>query len=84
VLIEVRDSGAGMGQEKIQKNLAVDAGTDLSEGHVTGIGLQNVIERLRLFYNITDVNRVIEIHSELNRGTRVILKIPQEEVDMVG
>ncbi|MCF6092894.1 histidine kinase [Microaerobacter geothermalis] len=85
VLIEVSDNGAGMVQEKIEQIMAVDVDQDLIKGHVTGIGLKNVIERLRLFYNIPDVHRLIEIQSELNKGTTVILKIPlKEEARAVG
>lgn len=42
-------------------------------GHTTGIGLTNVIQRLRVFFDRTDI---IEIESRINRGTRIILKLP--------
>jgi sensor histidine kinase YesM len=44
-----------------------------SKGHSTGIGVKNVIRRLQLFYNQKDI---IEIQSELRKGTTFKLTIP--------
>ncbi|MCL4516429.1 MAG: sensor histidine kinase [Firmicutes bacterium] len=77
-LIEVADNGGGMDAGKIKAIQAVDNRYDLSEGHVTGIGMHNVIDRLRLFYNVDDVHDVIELRSEVDKGTRVTLKIPRK------
>lgn len=49
------------------------------EGHSTGIGFQNVVKRLQLFYGAEDL---IAIDSKEGRGTKVIIQIPtaREEV----
>ena len=71
---EVTDNGAGMSQSRIDE---VMSGSD-SENPVmkdsNGVGLINVISRLRLFYDIKDV---LEIISEWeDRGTTVRIHIP--------
>lgn len=48
VLIEVIDNGIGMSEEKVRAILSAD-NEDLSKRHVTGIGMHNIINRLRLF-----------------------------------
>ncbi|HHW58381.1 MAG TPA: sensor histidine kinase [Clostridia bacterium] len=75
VLIEVIDNGIGMSEEKVRAILSAD-NEDLSKRHVTGIGMHNIINRLRLFYNISAIEDVIEINSKIGEGTKVTLKIP--------
>lgn len=76
VTVEIEDDGPGMAEEKIRQILEEHAVQ--TEGHSTGIGISNVVKRLRLFYGLEDV---IEI--ETGRmpdglgGTKVILKIPK-------
>lgn len=76
VFIEVIDNGTGMSKERVQSILSADSSEDLSRKHVTGIGMHNIINRLRLFYNVSDINDVIEIQSKVGYGTKVTLKIP--------
>lgn len=75
VLIEVIDNGIGMSEEKVRAILSAD-NEDLSKRHVTGIGMHNIINRLRLFYNTSAIEDVIEIDSKIGEGTKVTLKIP--------
>ncbi len=73
VRISVEDNGVGMREETRQKLLEGHMfGSDKS-GHTTGIGIYNVIQRLKLFFNSEDV---IEVESAPGKGTKVILKIP--------
>lgn len=74
IIIEVIDNGIGMTEDKIQELLAGDIGK--SNKHASGIGIHNVIDRLKLFYNITETSEIIEIESKVGKGTRVVLKIP--------
>lgn len=76
IFIDVTDDGVGMDTERIKKILSVDAPEDNLNKHITGIGMHNVINRLRLYYNLPDINDVIEIESTIGKGTRVSLKIP--------
>lgn len=74
ICISIQDNGIGMTQEKIDKIMH----SRLKEADLTkdsnGIGMDNVIGRLRLFFDYEDV---LEIHSNgENQGTEVIIYIP--------
>lgn len=77
VCISVKDNGIGISGEKIDKIMKSQLrAADLSRNS-NGIGLDNVIGRLRLFLNDTDV---ISILSEgENKGTEVLIYIPVRE-----
>lgn len=77
VIIEIEDSGKGISQEKIEQLLKGQI--DANEGHSTGIGFQNVVKRLHLFYG---VENLVSIESKEGIGTKVIIQIPEtrEEV----
>ena len=79
IRISIRDNGTGMSQEKIREVMeGRTRETDLSRNS-TGIGLGNVISRLRLYYNTEDV---LEIRSEgENKGTEVLLYLPYPEAE---
>ncbi len=77
ICISIKDNGIGMSQEKIKHVLL----SELREVDLTkdsnGIGLDNVMGRLRLFF---DVNDALEIISEgENKGTEIIIHIPITE-----
>jgi len=77
--ISIKDNGKGMPQEKINRILREEYGEEPEErtnkGHASGIGIKNVLSRLKLFYGSSDI---MDIHSELGRGTEVILHIPMD------
>lgn len=77
ICISVKDNGIGIEQEKIDKIMSSRLrAADLSKDS-NGIGLDNVIGRLRLFLNDEDV---ISIISEgKNKGTEVLIYIPVRE-----
>lgn len=75
--IRIDDNGIGMEPEKIQKIMS----SELKEADVNrdsnGIGLDNVIGRLKLFYDRDDV---FEISSPgRDQGTQVTIRIPLKE-----
>lgn len=79
IFIEVMDNGLGMDGETKQRLLNYVNADDMHpnelqkrSGHSTGIGVINVIKRLQLFYQEKDV---VEIESDLGRGTTFRLKI---------
>ncbi|MFJ5622908.1 sensor histidine kinase [Peribacillus loiseleuriae] len=72
VRIEIEDNGPGMTEEKVKQILHVN--TKKAGGHFTGIGINNVVKRLSLFYSCNDV---FDMESKLGIGTKVILKIPK-------
>lgn len=72
-LIIIEDNGVGISKEKQKAVLSAPPVDSEKSGHTTGIGIYNVMQRLRLFFGINDV---IEIQSQPGKGTRIILKIP--------
>ena len=69
LILSVSDEGVGMTEEEIQ---AVYNGTIIPKGN--GIGLKNIIERLKLTYD----NSSFQIESRIHQGTKIIMKIPKE------
>lgn len=76
IVVEIWDTGVGISEERIQEIISDDPIPDLSTsvGH-TSVGLKNVIKRLKLFYQRSDV---IEIKSKVGESTSVILYLPAE------
>ncbi len=73
VRMSVRDNGAGMSEETRQKILNCCKSESEISGHTTGIGIYNVVQRLKLFFSCEDV---IEVKSAPGKGTKVVLTIP--------
>ncbi|MGG3467568.1 histidine kinase [Neobacillus pocheonensis] len=79
--VEVIDNGEGMDTATKNKLLQYADGAiseegierEKSKGHSNGIGVKNVIRRLQLFYQQKDI---VEIESELKKGTNFRLTIP--------
>ena len=75
IVISVKDNGKGMSPERIEEVLSGHAGDGEEQSDSTGIGMNNVISRLELYY---DRKNLMEIYSEgEDKGTEVILTIPQ-------
>ena len=79
--ITIADNGAGMDQSTIDRVMRtkLEGGEITREVNITkdsnGIGLGNVINRLRLYYDADDI---FEIHSGgHNKGTEVVIHIPK-------
>lgn len=75
-LIEVTDNGEGMDEAKVKSLIFADFDQKMMHRHATGLGMSNVVNRLKLFYNIEDSREIIQIESVVGRGTRITLKIP--------
>lgn len=73
--VTVQDEGCGMSDE-IKEQVLSDIQADSIKSKSTGIGLRNVVQRLRLFTNKHDV---MEIHADVNKGTVVSIKFPAIE-----
>lgn len=78
VFVYIMDNGKGIAQKKINELLGDHNESDhnlivgTKKGQPMGIGVDNVIKRLRLFYNLHDV---VDIRSE-NGLTQIIFKLP--------
>lgn len=74
--VTVRDNGIGMTEAQIQAVLSGKIRQDRKEGDSTGIGMDNVMNRLKLYYNREDL---FDIYSEgLEKGTEVTILLPLE------
>lgn len=83
VIVSIEDNGKGIDDKTIKDILSLEIGRTKKndpkkKGHTTGIGMDNVIERLKYFYGNEDV---IEIKSKLGEGTSVMLKLPLRSGD---
>lgn len=71
----VWDTGSGISQEQIDKILMNKSSSKMNKkdrGHTTGIGVDNVLKRLRLYYGKYDI---MDIKCS-NGKTEFILKLP--------
>ncbi|MBP5608904.1 MAG: histidine kinase [Lachnospiraceae bacterium] len=77
VFISVKDNGKGMSREDIDKLLCGEWKYEEKKGDSNGIGMDNVIARLKLFSERDDV---IDIVSEgMDKGTEVIINLPLDK-----
>ena len=73
VVIEVRDNGVGMDEQRLSTILSLEGPKHAGSG---GIGVRNVHQRIQLHYG-SDFG--LEISSELDEGTLVRLVIPEQD-----
>lgn len=77
IKISIRDNGKGMTEAQIENVLQGNAAQNQEQSDSTGIGMNNVISRLELYYEKTDL---LEIYSEgIGKGTEVVITIPLEK-----
>lgn len=77
VCISITDNGVGMSQELIDKVAGGKLKKDDLSNDSNGVGLNNVIDRLQLFYGYKDVLNIVS--EGKNKGTKVIIHIPYNE-----
>ncbi len=80
-VISIKDNGKGMSPEIVRDILRENLQEKVDqngrhEGHTNGIGLNNIISRLKIFYGKDDV---LTIYSEIGKGTEIVLFIPMED-----
>lgn len=74
ICISIKDNGIGMSQERIDEVLRGEIRENDPSADSNGVGLGNVINRLKLFYEKEDV---LDIFSEgKDKGTEVVIYIP--------
>ena len=75
ILIRVKDNGKGMSEERIREGLDGCMEDTGEQSDSTGVGMNNVISRLELYY---DKKNLVEINSPgENMGTEIILTLPR-------
>lgn len=71
--ISVSDDGSGMDSDRLQHLVDSAYQQGGTHGHTTGLGLSNVYERLRVYFEHSDL---LEIQSAKGEGTCVLLRLP--------
>ena len=77
ICISIRDNGVGISDEKIWQIMHNDVNTEDSD-HSNGVGMNNVLSRLRLYYGVEDVMDITRLGE--NEGTEVTLYLPNKGV----
>ncbi|MDA3731743.1 sensor histidine kinase [Niameybacter massiliensis] len=72
LIFSVQDNGVGM-EEEVSTKLLEEGRTIQTKG--SGVGVQNVHRRIQLYYGI---EYGVEIQSEVDEGTTILIKIPLE------
>ena len=75
--ISIKDNGVGMSEEMIERVMAEESRTDKDERNFNGIGMGNVISRLRLFCEYDEVMTIIS--EGPNKGTEFVIYLPLKE-----
>ncbi len=74
VFVKISDNGTVIDEEHIRRLLLGESmHSKESRGHTTGIGVNNVLERLRLFFGRDDVMDIVSTEEE----TSFIIKMPK-------
>jgi two-component system, sensor histidine kinase YesM len=76
VCISIRDNGVGMSQEKIAEIMKGEIKESSVNNDSNGIGIGNVISRLRLFFHQDNVMEITSLGESM--GTEVAIFIPLE------
>ena len=80
ICISVMDNGVGMSQELIKEVLSGEykSESDSESKKGNGVGLNNVMQRLRLYFNGADNFEIIS--NGRDQGTEVVITVPRAEV----
>lgn len=77
VCFAVEDDGCGISEERIASALKPVSFSDEDFSSQSGMGLRNVVLRLRLFFENEDI---IHIDSSEQKGTRIEILLPEEGI----
>ena len=80
LLISIEDDGMGLTKEQVDNLINEDnteeTAIENSNKHLSGIGVSNVIKRLKLSFQVEENQKIIDIVSTPDKGTKVILSLP--------
>lgn len=77
ICISVWDNGAGMEKERIKQVLEGKAGESDLKSSSNGVGLKNVMERLKLYFK--DQAKLSIFSEGKDMGTEIMIRIPMEQ-----
>lgn len=76
IRIEIIDNGIGMDQETLSKLLDFSDKLEADVSTSSGIGMKNVVERLRHFSAEPKLEDIVAIESRPGEGTKIVLWLP--------
>jgi len=79
VCVSVKDNGVGMSEETIKDILSGNSKKNSDSMDSNGVGLDNVIERLRIFLDTEDVLTIVS--EGKNKGTEFLFYLPIKETE---
>lgn len=79
--ISIKDNGAGILEEKIRQIMAKEVRQSEVTDHSNGVGLENVINRLQMYFDDDDI---FTIDSQgKNKGSEVIIRLPRPKKEVL-
>lgn len=78
IIIKVRDNGKGISQDIIQKIYTNHMQSDNCENK-SGFGVNSIIKRIKLMYDIENIKQIICITSEENLYSEICIYIPYKK-----
>lgn len=83
VCVSVKDNGIGISQDKIDKIMSGSLKKEDVSKNSNGIGLDNVINRLKLFLESEDVFEILSEGKNLGTEIRIYLPVPEKRYEDV-
>lgn len=83
ICISIKDNGVGILQEKIDKIMSGNLKNEDMKGTSNGIGLDNVINRIRLFLDNEDAFEIISEGESMGTDVRIYLPVSEKRDDNV-
>lgn len=75
--ISIKDNGVGMSEEMIERIMSEESRSDKDERNFNGIGMGNVISRLKLFCEYDEVMTILSEGE--NKGSEFVIYLPLRE-----
>ncbi|HWQ80196.1 MAG TPA: sensor histidine kinase [Anaerovoracaceae bacterium] len=71
--LSVSDNGEGMSEEQVAELMSFTGGKRTQRGHFSGIGIPNILDRLRLYYADRGA---LHYYSTIGVGTHAVITLP--------
>lgn len=79
ICLEVKDNGKGMDSFTVEKLLNFSNQEDADATKSSGIGMQNVVERLKHFSGDGQISEIVQVESVLGESTTIRLRLPKKK-----
>lgn len=79
ICLEVKDNGKGMDSYTVEALLNFSNQEEGDPNKSSGIGMQNVVERLKYFSGDLQINDIVQVESVLGESTTIRLRLPKKK-----